>query len=133
MSRPRKFRRVCCMPVTECFGPICSDKNSTDGAAYTFPEGCQIIQMSVDEYEAIRLMDLEGCTQEECARQMGISRTTVQGIYNDARKKLADALVHGKLLSITGGDYTLCENFEKGCRDGCRKKCRKKCHSSVNL
>ncbi|MHC1724001.1 MAG: DUF134 domain-containing protein [Aminipila sp.] len=133
MARPRKFRRVCCMPVTECFGPIYSAGNSNTGLAYTFPGDHQFVQMSIDEYETIRLMDLEECTQEECAHQMGIARTTVQGIYNDARKKLADALVHGKRLTIAGGDYTLCENFETDCGHSCRKKCHKKCHSSVNL
>jgi predicted DNA-binding protein (UPF0251 family) len=103
------------MPATEQFGPIGCAANSD-----------QIITMSVDEYEAIRLMDLEGYTQEECAAQMGIARTTVQGIYNDARRKLADALVHGKLLTIYGGNYMLCENFENTCGKGCNKHCQRK-------
>nr|WP_315023059.1 DUF134 domain-containing protein [uncultured Aminipila sp.] len=131
MPRPRKFRRVCCMPITECFGPICSDENINMEFASMLPIDCPIVHMSVDEYETIRLMDLEGCTQEECAIQMGIARTTVQGIYNDARKKLADALVHGKRLTITGGDYMLCENFEAGCGRGCNKKCHQRCHSTI--
>lgn len=126
MARPRKFRRVCCMPVAECFGPIDSDGSLNTGEAPLLTSDSQIVQMSIDEYEAIRLMDLEGCTQEECANQMGIARTTVQGIYNDARKKLADSLVHGKLLTIAGGDYTLCENFQAGCSQGCKNKCHKK-------
>lgn len=131
MPRPRKFRRVCCMPMTECFGPISSDISSNTEPASIHPIDCQIVQMSVDEYETIRLMDLEGCTQEECAIQMGIARTTVQGIYNDARKKLADTLVHGKLLTITGGDYKLCESFETGCGNACKNECHKKYNANV--
>ncbi|WP_312647999.1 DUF134 domain-containing protein [Aminipila sp.] len=131
MPRPRKFRRVCCMPITECFGPICSNKNINVDCDSMPPIDCPPVQMSVDEYETIRLMDLEGCTQEECAIQMGIARTTVQGIYNGARKKLADSLVHGKRLIITGGDYMLCENFEAGCGHGCNKKCHQRCHSTI--
>jgi len=78
--------------------------------------------MSVDEYETIRLIDLQGFTQEECADQMNIARTTVQGIYNEARKKLADTLVNGKVLRIEGGDYQLCDGLEKHCGcGGCRR------------
>ncbi len=74
--------------------------------------------MSVDEYETIRLIDLMGFTQEECALQMNVARTTVQGIYNDARKKLADVLVNAKGLVIRGGDYTLCDSREETCACG---------------
>lgn len=65
--------------------------------------------MEVDEYETIRLIDLEGLTQEECSEQMNIARTTVQRIYSEARKKLADSLVNGKALRIEGGDYEICK------------------------
>jgi predicted DNA-binding protein (UPF0251 family) len=74
-----------------------------------------IVTMTVDEYETIRLIDLEGFTQEECAKQMDIARTTVQGIYDNARKKLADSLVHGKVLLIGGGEYVLCDGLEETC------------------
>ena len=74
--------------------------------------------MSVDEYETIRLIDQMGFTQEECAAQMNVARTTVQGIYNDARKKLADVLVNGKSLVIRGGDYTVCDSKEETCACG---------------
>ena len=67
------------------------------------------IVLSVDEYETIRLMDLEGYTQQQCARQMGIARTTVQGIYDLARNKIARALVGGTQLLIQGGEYRLCQ------------------------
>ena len=76
------------------------------------------LNMTVDEYEAIRLIDLEGYTQEECALQMNVARTTVQGIYSEARKKLAESLVDGKILSIEGGEYRLCDGLEDTCRCG---------------
>jgi len=76
--------------------------------------------MTVDEYETIRLIDLEGLTQEMCAGQMNIARTTVQGIYNEARRKLARSLVSGTVLRIEGGEYRLCDGKETGCEeDGC--------------
>lgn len=75
--------------------------------------------MSVDEYETIRLIDLENLTQQECSGQMYISRTTVQGIYDTARKKLADSLVNGKVLWIEGGEYQLCDNGSASCGAGC--------------
>jgi len=78
--------------------------------------------MTVDEFETIRLIDLDGLTQEECANQMNISRTTVQGIYDQARRKLAESLVNGKVLWIEGGEYQLCDGRGNGCgRAGCRR------------
>ena len=61
--------------------------------------------MAVDEFEAIRLVDLLNLTQEEAARQMGVARATVQSIYGSARKKLALSLVEGRELRIGGGEY----------------------------
>jgi len=107
MPRPKKWRKVCCLPERNRFGPLNSPSNEDD-----------FVTMTVDEYETIRLIDLEGFTQEECAKQMNIARTTVQGIYNEARYKLADSLVHGKILTIEGGDYQLCDGLEKTCRCG---------------
>ena len=72
MPRPRKCRKVCCLPWNASFGPTGAQTNENE------------IVMSVDEYETIRLIDLMGFTQEECAAQMNVARTTVQGIYNDA-------------------------------------------------
>ncbi|ATW26930.1 DUF134 domain-containing protein [Candidatus Formimonas warabiya] len=111
MSRPRKWRKVCCLPASNIFGPFNAVLNR-DG----------LVIMPVDEYETIRLIDLEGFTQEECAAQMHIARTTVQRIYNDARRKLADSLVNKKVLRIEGGDYQLCDGLEKTCGcGGCPK------------
>ncbi|MBC8530670.1 DUF134 domain-containing protein [Gehongia tenuis] len=95
MARPPKCRRVCRMPCRARFGPL-------DG------EAGEEIRLTVDEYEAVRLIDLAGLSQEEAAGQMGVARTTVQGIYDRARRKLADFLVNGRGLAIHGGEYRLC-------------------------
>jgi len=107
MPRPRKWRKVCCLPDSNRFGPL-------DAPA----QGEYFITMTVDEYETIRLIDLESLSQEECANQMNVARTTVQGIYSDARKKLAESLVNGKVLRIEGGDYKLCDGEENFCGNG---------------
>jgi predicted DNA-binding protein (UPF0251 family) len=108
MARPVKWRRVCSLPDRNRFGPL------------GFSEGEKsYVRMTVDEYEAIRLIDLEGFNQEECAQQMNVARTTVQGIYVTARKKLAESLVNGKVLLIEGGEYRLCEGRGGGCGRGC--------------
>ena len=65
-----------------------------------------------DEYETIRLIDKKGFSQEECSRFMNVARTTIQNVYNSARKKLAEALVNGQALYISGGDYTICSKRE---------------------
>lgn len=69
----------------------------------------------MDEYEVIRLIDLEKNTHEQCAQRMGISRTTVTEIYQAARYKVADGIVHGKSLRIAGGHYRLCDGTAPGC------------------
>lgn len=114
MARPRKCRRVCGMPRNNSFAPIGEAKRE------------EKVIMAVDEYETIRLIDLAGYTQEECAEQMGIARTTVQGIYNEARYKLADVLVNGKMLFIAGGSVDLCQGERAGCGKKCREFCCKK-------
>ena len=102
MPRPRKCRRVCCLPESNLFGSL----NGVNADR-------EVITMSVEEYETIRLIDLEGMMQEECAERMNVARTTVQRIYNDARKKLAESLVNGNVLRIQGGDYKLCDESDK--------------------
>jgi predicted DNA-binding protein (UPF0251 family) len=61
----------------------------------------------VEEAEAIRLKDLEGMEQEECARSMNISRTTFSRILDSARQKVADALLNGKAIRIRGGNFEM--------------------------
>ena len=90
MPRPFRCRRIEQLPVYRSFSP--DDITATEN-----------VLMSVDEFEALRLLDDEGLTQEACAARMNIARTTVTAIYESARKKIADALVNGKRLLITGG------------------------------
>ena len=70
------------------------------------------ILLTLDEYEVIRLVDLEQRTHGQCAEQMDISRSTVQEIYESARRKIAACLVYGKPLHITGGSYRICGGQE---------------------
>lgn len=107
MPRPCKRRRVCAKPVCCKFSP----ENGKKSAA-------NCIVMTLDEYEAIRLIDYEGLTQEQCASQMSISRTTAQSVYSSARKKTARCLVEGAELKIDGGDYFLCDGNAEKCRHG---------------
>ncbi|MFA5527790.1 MAG: DUF134 domain-containing protein [Peptostreptococcales bacterium] len=121
MARPIKLRKVCCLPESNKFGPLDS---SSDHKAH--------INMEIDEYEAIRLIDLEGFSQEECAIQMNISRATVQRIYMEARKKLAESLVYGKVLILEGGEYHLCDGLGTGCGHGChRNRNRGPCRGNI--
>ncbi len=120
MPRPTKCRKVCGLPGNSRFGPL----DAEAGAGRDTPADEHVyINMTVDEYETVRLIDLEGLNQEECAAQMNVARTTVQGIYMEARRKMADALVNGKILLIAGGQYRLCDGQGKGCgHGGCRRR-----------
>ena len=99
MPRPPRCRRICGKPQIDTFCP--------NGGGSGTP-----ILLTLDEYEVIRLVDLEQRTHEQCAAQMDISRSTVQEIYESARQKIAACLVHGKPLRITGGNYRICGGEE---------------------
>ena len=76
-----------------------------------------------DRYETIRLLDKNGYSQEQCAVSMQIARTTVQRIYEIARKKIADALIDGHPLRIEGGDFRICNGQSSNCSlGGCYKQ-----------
>ena len=111
MPRPRKRRNVCCLPQISEFVPI-----GESGFAH------EAVIITVDEYEAIRLIDDEGLSQEECSDLMNVARTTAQQIYANARKKIAHALVAGLPIRIVGGDYRICNGNGHYCGRGhCRR------------
>lgn len=115
MARPMKRRRICSLPRVRGFVPA-------DGGAGGS------VELTVDEFETIRLIDHLGFSQEESAAQMQVARTTVQAIYNQARKKIAEAMVSGKALEIAGGAYELCPQTENCCRQSCcGESCKKTC------
>lgn len=76
------------------------------------------VDLSVEELEAIRLKDLEGLQQEQCARKMRISRPTFQRVLESARKKVADVLISGKAVRIEGGNFALPSQLFRCRRDG---------------
>jgi predicted DNA-binding protein (UPF0251 family) len=61
--------------------------------------------LTLDEFEAVRLKDLEGLEQNDCAAMMEISQPTFHRLIVSARRKIADALTHGKAIKIEGGNY----------------------------
>ena len=109
MPRPIKCRKVCHFPDILEFRP--SNKNGGRGEE----DEKEVILLTVDEYETIRLIDKEGYSQEQCAGFMQIARTTVQRIYEIARKKVADAIVDGHPLRIEGGDFRICDGKSSKC------------------
>ncbi len=115
MPRPKKHRRICKLPDAKIFGPL--DKT------FSYDK----IIMTIDEYETIRQIDLEGLTQEESADRMNVARTTIQSIYASARQKIALSIVTGQTLVIEGGDYSLCSlSAQCNCKCGCGCPCSDK-------
>ena len=110
MPRPRKCRRVCCLPKKTVFVP--RGTNDIENA----------VILTVDELETIRLIDYKGLSQEECSAYMEVALTTAQQIYTTARRKLAQALVEGRPFKIEGGDYHLCDGDAQTCPGGCWRK-----------
>lgn len=124
MGRPIKWRKIENIPEIVRFVPLHEGLKEA-------PE----TRLKLEELEAIRLKDLEGLEQYECADRMRVSRPTFQRILLFAREKIADSLVNGKTIHIGGGNYTrnICsvtcrdcgeewmERFEKlnAMEDGC--------------
>jgi predicted DNA-binding protein (UPF0251 family) len=109
MSRPRRCRRVSSIP----------------NVTYFKPAGIRMIDieetnLTIDEYEAIKLKDLIGLDQEECASKMNISQPTFHRLIFSAREKIADCIVNGKALKVKGGNFEIIPYKHKK-----RKECLK--------
>ena len=107
MPRPYCSRRIAGRPGASIFKPI----------GIPFRELEEVV-MALDEFEAMRLADLDGLYQEDAAERMKISRPTFSRIIESAHRKMADALVHGKALRIEGGPVQIgkpeCCRFHDG-------------------
>jgi predicted DNA-binding protein (UPF0251 family) len=109
MPRPGKFRCIETTPRVRTFKP----------------QGIPLSQLkqvtlTLDEFEALRLADLEGDTQEQAAARMNVSRPTFGRIIEKARHTFVDALVNGKAIQVEGGNYTVTKVQEFSCRS-CRQ------------
>jgi uncharacterized protein len=94
MPRPRLCRRVASEPQVAYFKP-----------AGVRMHDLEEVVLQVDEYEAVRLKDLEGQEQDICAANMSISQPTFHRLLISARKKVAESIVFGKALRIVGGHF----------------------------
>ena len=90
--RPKKTRWVKCSTAQRLFKPQAKVPNSKP-----------IVVLTLDEFEAVRLLDYEHFSQIQAAKQMHVHRSTVSRIVSSARKKIAQALVEIKTLKIEGG------------------------------
>lgn len=105
MPRPIIRRRITGIPEITCFVP--SNEVETHGLENV---------LKLEELEAIRLKDLEGLEQVDCAVRMAVSRPTFQRILLSAREKVADSLLHGKAIRIEGGVYVHIEAGRGYCK-----------------
>lgn len=96
MGRRQLWRKVSSIPLITYFKP----------AGVRLAE-LEEVKLLVEEAEAIRLKDLEGLEQEECAQKMSVSRSTFSRVLDSARQKIADALLNGKGIRIEGGNFEM--------------------------
>lgn len=94
-GRPKKYRLVKYDPKVVQFSPR-GRPGRPDEA-----------DLSLDELEAIRLIDFMGLCQKEAAKSMRISQQTFSRILKKARKEVANAIVLGKIIKIHGGRYVI--------------------------
>ncbi len=111
MPRPKQMRTIAHAPSMKGFKPFGIPMRKSGNVVLLF-----------EEYEAVRLLDYMGLTQEQGAIEMNVSRPTFTRIYEKARRTIAQAFVEGKAIVIDGGNYQT--------RDCCRK-CER-CKSQIN-
>lgn len=102
MPRPKNNRIVYEPPIYTEFKPVGSRG-----------QNLEVIDLTLDEFEALRLADQKAMSHAEAAEEMEISRSTFTRLIEQARKKLADFIIHGKLLSINGGNVHFRNNIIK--------------------
>lgn len=100
--RPKKTRWVKCEPGERCFRPQRKPLSKLEG-----------VTLTIDEFEAVRLSDLEGLHQEEVAKKMKVHHSTISRILECAHKKIAEALVNAKAIKIEGGCYKIIERSKR--------------------
>ena len=105
MTRPKKDRIIQHPPLYVDFKPAGIRRRSLE-----------TVLLSIDEYEAIRLTDYQKMEHAQAADEMEISRSTFTRLVEEARAKIAQFLVEGKHLSITGGNIHFRGNVYQ-CRD----------------
>ncbi len=89
MVRPRLCRRIKFNPQATHFKP------------QGIPVRClEVVEMSLEEMEALRLKNLEGLEQTQAAKKMNTSQSTFARILASAHQKIADALINGKAIKI---------------------------------
>ena len=96
MVRPKKHRFIGKRPETDYFKPRGIPLSSIEE-----------VNLTVEEYEAIRLSDYENYSQNKCASLMNVSQPTFSRILDSGRSKIADAISHGKALRIEGGVFKM--------------------------
>ena len=105
---PRPFK---CRNVGGCFAVSAFKPAGMPGRSL------KIVELRLDELEAIRLADLQGLYHEQAAEKMGISRATFGRVLESGHRKVADALLNGKMLTFTGGNVIMLEQRTFICRD----------------
>jgi predicted DNA-binding protein (UPF0251 family)/predicted Fe-Mo cluster-binding NifX family protein len=103
LARPAKLRCLECLPGSKLFGPVGVPARQLEK-----------LGMSFDELEALRLIHLEGVTQAEAGRRLGVSGSTVSRMAERAHRTITEALVADKAVCVEGGPVTVVRVSENG-------------------